>query len=84
MRDASSHLFGEYGPLAYSGLVCMVLSVFCLMSLVVSAVVVALISLVYTMEFNSVFIWLGLPLTVFMSLRWFYKNTAYVKLFLDS
>ena len=62
----------------------MVFSVFCLMSLVVSAVVVALILLVCTMEFNSVFIWLGLPLTVFLSLRWFYKNTAYVKLLLDS
>lgn len=68
----------------FSGLVCMVFSVFCLMSLVVSAVVVALISLVYTMEFNSVFIWLGLPLAVFVSLRWFYKNTAYVKILLDS
>ncbi|WP_314639513.1 hypothetical protein ACK3BE_18260 [Pseudomonas mandelii] len=63
----------------FSGLVGLVLSTFCLMSLVVSLVVTALISVVYIVEFNSVFVWLGLPLTVLMTLRWFYKNTAYVK-----
>lgn len=66
--------------MVFSGLIGLVLSAFCLMSLVVSSVVTALISVVYTVEFNSVFVWLGLPLTVLMTLRWFYKNTAYVKL----
>jgi hypothetical protein len=66
--------------MVFLGLVGFVLSAFCLMSLVLSLVVVALISVVYTVEFNSVFVWLGLPLTVLMTVRWFYKNTAYVKL----
>ncbi|RON39149.1 hypothetical protein BK666_28300 [Pseudomonas frederiksbergensis] len=67
----------------FSGLVGMVLSVFCIFSLAVTFVVVALITIVYAVDFNSVFIWFGLPLAVLMSLRWFYKSAGYVKLIIN-
>ncbi|KGU82946.1 hypothetical protein N005_23325 [Pseudomonas mediterranea CFBP 5447] len=63
-----------------SGLLIFVLSVFCLISLAVSFVLTAMISLVYAIEFVDVFVWFGLPLTLVLSFRWLFRNIAYVKL----
>lgn len=54
-------------------------SAFLLVSLLVVFLLMAVLYLFFEPDFNMVFKWFGLPLSVLLSVRWIYKNFYQVK-----
>ncbi|WP_339495739.1 hypothetical protein [Pseudomonas sp. RA_105y_Pfl2_P56] len=63
----------------FFGVIGFVWSAFLLVSLVVVFLLMAVLYLFFEPDFNVVFKWLGLPLSVLLSVRWIYKNFYKVK-----
>lgn len=65
------------------GLVVLVLSVCGLISLVMVSLLMFALYLFSEPDFAVVFKWIGMPLTIFLSVRWIYRNYDYVKRCMD-
>lgn len=56
---------------------------FLLIALVVVSLLMAVMYLFFEPDFNMVFKWLGMPLSILMSAHWLYKNFPRVKSFVE-
>lgn len=67
----------------FFGLLGMVLSVCFLISLVMVSLLVFLLYFFCEPDFNVLFLWMGMPLTLLFSILWMSKNVDYIKSAMD-
>ena len=67
----------------FCGLLGMVLSVCFLISLVMVSLLMFFLYLFYEPDFNVLFLWIGMPLTLLLFIRWVGKNLDYIKRAMD-